>query len=114
MAETELLAGMIRLLILSELSRGEGYGYGIAKSISERSGGDLRLRPESLYPVLHRMELDGLIAARWEQSDEGRPRRIYSITVKGRKRWDRSRSAFLAQARGALKAIGGELAGDTL
>ncbi len=109
MKHGEYLAGMLRILILNELSRAEGYGYGIARSISERSGGDLRVRPESLYPVLHRMEQEALIRARWEQSDEGRPRKIYSITVKGRQRWEKSKTMFIQQSRGALKAIGVEI-----
>jgi DNA-binding PadR family transcriptional regulator len=100
------LAGMLRVLILSELSRAEGYGYGIARALSERSRGDLRVRPESLYPVLHRMEQEGLITAHWEQSAAGRPRKLYVLTAKGRRRWERSRKAFIAQSRGALKAIG--------
>jgi DNA-binding PadR family transcriptional regulator len=52
------------------------------------------------------MEQEALIRARWEQSDEGRPRKIYTITVKGRQRWEKSRNMFIQQSRGALKAIG--------
>ena len=37
-----------------------------------------------LYPVLQRMEMDGLIASRWKASDGGRPRRYYRITEHGR------------------------------
>ena len=112
MAHTEYLAGMLRVLILSELSQGEGYGYGMARSIGEKSGGELSVRPESLYPVLHRMEYDGLVKARWTEADNGRPRKMYNITAKGKKRWARQRASFIAQSRGALKAIGDELAGD--
>jgi DNA-binding PadR family transcriptional regulator len=106
MKHGDYLAGMLRVLILSELSRGEGYGYGIARSLTERSNGDLRVRPESLYPVLHRMEQEGLLKARWEQSEDGRPRKVYAITVKGLQRWERSRNTFIQQSRGALRAIG--------
>ena len=112
MKQGEFLAGTLRILILSELSRGEGYGYGIAKAISERSGGDLRIKPESLYPVLHRMEQEALIEARWVHED-GRPRKLYRLTVKGRKRWERSRASFISQSRGALRAITGEPASET-
>jgi len=113
MKQPEYLAGMLRLLILSELARGENYGYGIAQQIAERSGGDLPVRPESLYPVLHRMENDGLVKARWIESDSGRPRKMYALTVKGRKRWDRQRADFITQSRGALKAIGETPARET-
>ena len=109
MTHGEFLAGLLRILILSELARGEGYGYGIARAIGERSGGDLKVRPESLYPVLHRMEQEGLIKAHWEHSTEGRPRKVYSLTAKGQQRWEKTRSEFIAQTRGALRAIGFEM-----
>lgn len=113
MKQPEYLAGMLRVLILSELSRGENYGYGIAQAIERKSGGELSVRPESLYPVLHRMENDGLLKAGWVQSEAGRPRKMYSLTSKGRKRWERQRESFLTQSRGALKAIGTNLAEET-
>lgn len=104
MRENEYQAGLIRILVLSELSRGESYGYGIAKDVSLHSEGDLRVKPESLYPVLHRMEQEGLITAQWIHA-EGRPRKMYSMTAKGRRRWEHSRKQFMAQSQGALKVI---------
>jgi len=108
-AQQEYMAGMLRLLILNELSRGEGYGYGIAKGIQERSGGDLTVRPESLYPVLHRMEQEGLLSCQWIEADNGRPRKVYRLTKKGQGRWEKGRLQFTKQAQGALKAIGADL-----
>ena len=105
MARSDFLAGMLRVLILAELAAGPGYGYGIARSIEEKSGGDLAVKPESLYPVLHRMEQDGLLKARWEQAENGRPRKIYVMTPKGRRRWDSTEGEFRRQTAGALKAI---------
>lgn len=112
MKQPEYLAGMLRVLILSELSRGDNYGYGIAQAIERKSGGELAVRPESLYPVLHRMEGDGLLKAQWVQSEAGRPRKMYAMTSKGRKRWERQRESFIAQSKGALKAITSNLAGE--
>lgn len=112
MKQPEYLSGMMRVLILNELSRGENYGYGIAQQIGERSGGELPIKPESLYPVLHRMENDGLVKAHWIEAESGRPRKMYNLTVKGKKHWDRQRESFVAQSRGALKAIGEEPAGE--
>lgn len=108
MKQTDYLAGMLRVLLLSELSRGEGYGYGLARSIELGSEGELAVRPESLYPVLHRLEQDGLISARWDRAENGRPRRVYRLTPKGRKHWDKLRPAFVAQTQAALKAVGTE------
>ena len=105
MAQAEYMAGMLRVLILSELSRGPGYGYGIAKGIQRASGEELTVRPESLYPVLHRMELEKLVSARWETADSGRPRKVYTLTAKGRRRWEKARKQFVAISRAAVKAI---------
>jgi PadR family transcriptional regulator, regulatory protein PadR len=109
--QQEFLAGTLRVLILNELSRGPGYGYGIAKAIDAATGGELAVRPESLYPVLHRMEQEGLLAAKWEQADEGRPRKMYSLTPKGRRRWDKARESFVRTSLSALRALG-EPAGE--
>ncbi len=108
--QMEYLAGILRVLILNELARGTGYGYGIAKAIGEHSGGALTVRPESLYPVLHRMETEGLISAKWEQAKNGRPRKVYQLSLKGKKRWESVRESFISQCQGALRAIGVETA----
>jgi PadR family transcriptional regulator PadR len=109
MPEPDFLAGTLRVLILSELSCGASYGYAIAKSIDESTGGQLTVRPESLYPVLHRMESDGLLEAKWEQADGGRPRKVYRITPRGRKRWDKVREKFLRVMSSAVKAVEGNV-----
>ena len=106
MAQPDFLAGTLRVLILSELSRGNSYGYAIAKAIDESTGGELVVRPESLYPVLHRMEQEGLLDAKWEQAEGGRPRKVYRLTPKGRRRWDKARETFVRVMGGALRAIG--------
>jgi PadR family transcriptional regulator, regulatory protein PadR len=109
MARNEYMAGMLRVLILSELAKGEGYGYGMASSIADGSGGKLRVRPESLYPVLHRMQGEGLVQQRWMEAENGRPRKarkVYSITAKGKKSWGTAREDFIKQNLGALKILG--------
>ena len=112
MGQPEYLAGMLRVLILSELARAPGYGYGIAKALVQRSGGELTVKPESLYPVLHRMEGAGLVSVRWELN-QGRPRKIYALTPKGRRSWQRARKQFVRLSAGALKAIGADAAAET-
>lgn len=82
------------LVILSMLEGGRMYGYAISKEVASRSENRLRLTPGVLYPILKAMESGGLIAAEWEEvkSDraeegaEGRRRKWYKLTAKGRKR----------------------------
>ena len=83
MISRELTAASTEPLILSVLQRGENYGYAIAEQVLAFSHGELEWSEGMLYPVLHRMERRGLLKSRWEEID-GRRRRYYSITARGR------------------------------
>ena len=82
--DTEQLKGTLALLILSLLSRKSMYGYEIAATVHHDTDGAFTWREGSLYPNLHKMEADGLIAGEWEEKETGRKRRYYEITKKGR------------------------------
>ena len=73
------------MLILKTLSRGPMHGFGIARSIQEISDEVLRVEEGSLYPALHRLELDGMIDAEWGQSDNNRRAKYYRLSALGRK-----------------------------
>lgn len=81
----ELVQGTLDMLVLRTLARGPMHGWGIAQSIQQISEEVLRAEEGSLYPALHRMELDGLIDAEWGQSDNKRRAKYYSLTDRGRK-----------------------------
>ncbi len=70
-------------IILSLLTSGETYGYQIIKRVRLVSGGTLEWTSAMLYPVLHRMEKDGLIRSVWKTSDKNRLRKYYSLTERG-------------------------------
>src|SRR5688500_13644148 len=82
--DTELLKGTLSLLILSLLSRKPMYGYEIAATVHRDTDGTFTWREGSLYPNLHKLQADGLIAGEWEEKETGRKRRYYHITDKGR------------------------------
>ena len=84
----ELLKGSTETLILSLLAEEPMYGYQLVREMDQRSNGYFRLKEGTLYPALHRLERDGLVEGRWEQSDSGQSRRYYFITVGGRGRLD--------------------------
>jgi PadR family transcriptional regulator len=79
----DLVAASATPLVLAILSEGENYGYAIIKRVSELSGGHLHWTDGMLYPVLHRLERKGQIAARWSP-ENGRRRKYYRITREGR------------------------------
>jgi PadR family transcriptional regulator PadR len=60
------------------------YGYQIIKELERRSQGYFRFKEGTLYPALHRLEKAGLITGRWQMLSNGRPRRYYYLTAKGR------------------------------
>ena len=80
----DLVAASATPLILGILSEGESYGYAIIKRVAELSGGELQWTDGMLYPVLHRLERNGLVKAGWGRSESGRRRRYYRLTDRGR------------------------------
>jgi len=80
-----LVQGTLDMLVLKTLTRGAMHGYGIAQSIQQISDEVLRVEEGSLYPALHRLELDGMIDSEWGQSTNNRRAKFYSLTSQGRK-----------------------------
>jgi DNA-binding PadR family transcriptional regulator len=81
----ELVAASTEPLILSLLSTGESYGYAIIQDIKARSKDQIQWTDGMLYPVLHRLERNGWIKARWVEIENGRKRKYYSIRREGKK-----------------------------
>ena len=90
----ELVQGTLEMLILRTLARGPDHGFGIAQTIHVRSEEVLRVEEGSLYPALHRLELSGLVAAEWGQSQNNRRARFYRLTAKGRRRLQEERESW--------------------
>lgn len=84
MISRKLKAASAKPMVLSILSDGESYGYQIIQQIEKVSDGDLEWSEAMLYPLLHRMNSDGLITSRWEVMENGRKRKYYSLTGKGK------------------------------
>jgi transcriptional regulator len=90
----DLVAASATPLVLAILAEGESYGYAIIKRVSELSGGHLQWTDGMLYPVLHRLERNGLIAAKWGSSESGRRRRYYRLTKEGRAQLEAERARW--------------------
>ncbi len=85
MISKTLMAASTRPVILSILSGGEDYGYNIIQRVKRVSGGCLEWTDGMLYPVLQRMEMDGLVSSRWKAGEDTRPRRYFRISEEGRR-----------------------------
>jgi transcriptional regulator len=92
--EPALLQGTLDLLILHALQRGKMHGYAIAQIIHLLSDEELKVEEGSLYPALHRLELDGAILANWGVSENNRKAKYYEITRRGRKLIDQQQKTW--------------------
>lgn len=84
MISKTLTAATTKPIILAILKQGNSYGYLIIKKIKELSNGKLQYADGMLYPVLHRLEKDGLIQSKWTMDGGSRPRKYYEITELGK------------------------------
>src|SRR5215208_8279464 len=85
MLDRELKKGSAELLILSLVEDQPRHGYDLSKLIETRSGGVLKFRVASLYPLLYRLEKRGWIHGRWIEKAGQRRRRYYRLTAEGKK-----------------------------
>ena len=89
--------GIVELFVLELLHRrGRLHGYGIVQALDEL--GDLIAGVSTVYPVLKRLESDGLVTATWETGTPGNPRKYYEITPAG--------TLFLGRAQAEWRRIG--------
>lgn len=87
MERIPLLQGTLDMLILRTLLFGPAHGHQIAKHIQRTTEDLLQVEHGSLYPALHRLELKGWIAAKWETAgkDLKREFKYYRLTPTGKK-----------------------------
>jgi PadR family transcriptional regulator PadR len=105
--DVSLMRGTLDLLILKALSWGPRHGYAVAEWIGEATGTILRIGEGTLYPALHRLERQELIAAEWGLSDNNRSAKFYTLSRSGRRRLQAGTSSwheFVEAAGRALRA----------
>lgn len=95
MPSNTLVAASTKPVILGLLLTGETYGYQILQRVRQLSGGSLKWSSAMLYPVLRRMEKDGLIRSDWRLSPENRMRKYYKLTELGRKEFEVEKAHWL-------------------
>ncbi len=100
----DLVAASSRPIVLSILAHRESYGYAILQEVRERSHGRIEWTEGMLYPVLHRLEQQGSIRARWVIGESGRKRKLYRISAQGARTLEVERANWTA-VNGMLKAL---------
>ncbi len=92
----DLVAASSRPLVLAVLAKGENYGYALLREVERLSGGTLTWQEGMLYPVLHRLEREGLIESSWRVAETKKRRKYYAITRKGNEALAAERAAWEA------------------
>ena len=99
------LQGTVDVMILKTLSRGPSHGFGISRSIRERSEGVLGLEDAALYQALHRMEAKGWIESEWGLSENNRRAKFYQLTTEGARQLKVETTAWHRYAVAVLKIL---------
>ena len=92
----ELVAASATPLVLAILARGDNYGYAIIQRVRELSQGHLEWTDGMLYPILHRLEEQGLVSSSWRDSETGRKRKYYHLQSEGRRALGEQRAQWEA------------------
>lgn len=105
-ALTQLRKGVAPYCILALLAQRERYGYDLARELAQR---EVVAGAGSVYPLLSRLQSDGLVRSAWRGPDQGMPRKYYTLTADGQVALDRFRalwSPFVASISETLQSAG--------
>ena len=102
--EREMMRGAGPTAVMQLLSNKEMYGYELVETLTANSKGVFEIGQSTLYPMLYNLESKSLVSSREKSGPNGRTRRYYKLTSKGKKKLakDREQWAALFQGMGAL------------
>lgn len=103
---TEWLRAVLPLVVLSVVANGETYGYAVAQQL--KSSGLGTVKGGTLYPILNRLEGEGLLVSSWREGLGGPGRKFFAVTQRGRAHLDRRTTAwheFTERAAGLLPDV---------
>ena len=81
--QTQLRKGLLDIVVLNLLQNGQSHGYEMIQTLRQING--LEIREGNIYPILARLQTDGLIASYSEPSRDGPPRKYFKLTELGHK-----------------------------
>jgi PadR family transcriptional regulator PadR len=88
----QLRKGILELAVMGVLYHERHYGYSLVRVLSE--SGPIALKEGTIYPILARLDRDGLVRSEWVESDQGPPRKYYGLTLSGRQLFDELSQEF--------------------
>ncbi len=101
---SDLVQGTLDLLLLKIVALGPLHGWAIAQRLKQVSGDVLQVSEGSLYPALHKLELEGWLTATWQISDTGRRAKFYTLSRAGRRALDRELAEW-ERLSGAIRRV---------
>jgi len=81
--QTQLRKGLLDIVILNLLQHGRCHGYEMVQTLKQING--LKIREGNIYPILARLQTDGLVTCDSEPSTDGPPRKYFELTKQGQK-----------------------------
>ncbi len=97
------LKGVLDLFVLARLRDGEAYGYELARSLEDAGFGEIK--GGTLYPLLNRLERDGMVNTAWRASEQGPDRKYYRIAGVGEHTLAEASEAWIEFAGAALEML---------
>ena len=101
--EIQLKKGVLDLCVLALLSEHDGYAYEIAARLAELIG----MGEGTIYPLMRRLQAEGLVETYLEESPSGPPRKYYRLTEAGRASFVSQKAAWGSFARAVETILGG-------
>jgi PadR family transcriptional regulator, regulatory protein PadR len=101
--QVQLKKGVLELCVLALLSRGDGYAYDIASTLAK----GIDMGEGTIYPLMRRLQNEGLVDTYLQESASGPPRKYYRLTAAGRASFTAQRAEWESFAR-AVEAIIGD------
>ena len=105
--QTQLRKGLLDIVVLNLLSRGPSHGYEMVQTMKRIDG--FQIREGNIYPVLARLETDGLVSSYSQPSPDGPPRKYFRLTEAGQsalvdmnKHWDKLIGSLVSIRKGAV------------
>ncbi len=101
--QVQLKKGVLELCVLALISRGDAYGYDIASRLAKGIG----MGEGTIYPLMRRMQADGLVDTYLVESPSGPPRKYYKLTNRGRDSFAAQQSEWAAFSSAVDDILGG-------
>jgi PadR family transcriptional regulator PadR len=101
--QVQLKKGVLELCVLALLSRGDAYGYDIASRLAE----GIEMGEGTIYPLMRRMQADGLVETYLAESPTGPPRKYYRLTPVGRERFAAQKTEWSTFSQAVNDILGG-------